>query len=99
MSSTKVCNNDLKIIVELYKQDNRMNINSIDDIKRLTAKSEGVDIEYKETTGQLERGIGLIIDECKKVNIPEPKFETNNGFVTVTYKYRTSKSTYKFNWQ
>ena len=39
-----------------------MNINSIDDIKRLTAKSEGVDIEYKETTGQLERGIGLIID-------------------------------------
>ncbi len=34
-----------------------MNINSIDDIKRLTAKSEGVDIEYKETTGQLERGM------------------------------------------
>ena len=34
-----------------------MNINSIDDIKRLTVKSEGVDIEYKETTGQLERGM------------------------------------------
>ena len=34
-----------------------MNINTIDDIKRLTAKSEGVDIEYKETTGQLERGM------------------------------------------
>ena len=34
-----------------------MNINSIYDIKRLTAKSEGVDIEYKETTGQLERGM------------------------------------------
>ena len=90
-----------------------MNINTIDDIKRLTAKSEGVDIEYKETTGQLECGIGLIIDECRKANIPEPKFETDNGFVIVTYKYtykststvqvpykyRTSKSTYKFNWQ
>ncbi len=34
-----------------------MNINTIDDIKRLTVKSEGVDIEYKETTGQLERGM------------------------------------------
>ena len=67
-----------------------MNINSIDDIKRLTAKSEGVDIEYKETTGQLECGIGLIIDECRKANIPEPKFETDNGFVIVTYKYSTS---------
>ena len=36
------------------------------------------------------RGIGLIIDECRKANIPEPKFETDNGFVIVTYKYRTS---------
>jgi hypothetical protein len=34
-----------------------MNINTIDDIKRLTVKSEGVDIEYKETTGQLERAM------------------------------------------
>ncbi len=74
-----------------------MNINTIDNIKRLTAKSEGVDIEYKETTGQLECGIGLIIDECRKANMPEPKFETDNGFVTVTYKYRTSPQvSYKY---
>jgi ATP-dependent DNA helicase RecG len=36
------------------------------------------------------RGIGLIIDECKKANLPEPEFKTDNGFVIVTYKYRTN---------
>lgn len=36
------------------------------------------------------RGIGLIIDECKKANIPKPEFKTNNGFVIITYKYTTN---------
>jgi len=34
-----------------------MNIDSLDIVKKLIAKSENGQIEFKETTGQLERGM------------------------------------------
>ena len=33
------------------------------------------------------RGIGLMIDECRRVGIPEPEFHTNGNFVWVIFRY------------
>ncbi len=33
------------------------------------------------------RGIKLMVDECKRVGIPEPEFCSDNGFVSVTFHY------------
>ncbi len=33
------------------------------------------------------RGIKLMVDECKRIGIPEPEFRSDNGFVCVTFPY------------
>lgn len=33
------------------------------------------------------RGISLMIDECKKANLPEPEFKLSEGFVTLVFRY------------
>lgn len=33
------------------------------------------------------RGIGLMIDECRRVGLPEPEFHTNGNFVWVVFRY------------
>lgn len=38
------------------------------------------------------RGIGLMINECKRVELPEPKFHTNGNFVWVIFRYANQVS-------
>ena len=33
------------------------------------------------------RGIGTMVDECKRVGLPAPEFKTDGNFVTVVFKY------------
>lgn len=33
------------------------------------------------------RGIGLMIEECRRVGLPEPEFHTNGNFVWVIFRY------------
>lgn len=33
------------------------------------------------------RGIGTMVDECKRVGLPVPEFKTDGNFVTVVFKY------------
>ena len=38
------------------------------------------------------RGIGLMINECKRVELPEPEFHTNGNFVWVIFRYANQVS-------
>ena len=40
-----------------------MNIDNLDIIKQLTAEKENEKVEFKETTGQLERGMETLCSE------------------------------------
>lgn len=33
------------------------------------------------------RGIGTMVDECKRVGLPAPEFNTDGSFVWVVFKY------------
>ena len=33
------------------------------------------------------RGIGTMVDECKRVGLPAPEFNTDGNFVWVVFKY------------
>lgn len=35
------------------------------------------------------RGIGTMVDECKRVGLPAPEFKTDGNFVTVVFKYNS----------
>jgi len=39
------------------------------------------------------RGISLMIEECKKANLPEPEFKVNGNFVVVTFHYGSQNPT------
>lgn len=49
-----------------------MKIDNLEDIENLIVQAENEQIEFKETTGQLERGISLMTEESQKANRPEP---------------------------
>ena len=34
------------------------------------------------------RGIGTMVDECKRVGLPAPEFNTDGNFVWVVFKYK-----------
>ena len=36
------------------------------------------------------RGIGTMVDECKRVGLPAPEFNTDGNFVWVVFKYNRS---------
>ena len=36
------------------------------------------------------RGIGLMVDECRRVGIPEPEFHADGGFVNVVFHYKNN---------
>lgn len=36
------------------------------------------------------RGIGTMVDECKRVGLPAPEFNTDSNFVWVVFKYNRS---------
>jgi ATP-dependent DNA helicase RecG len=36
------------------------------------------------------RGIGLMVDECRRVGIPEPEFHADGGFVNVIFHYKNN---------
>lgn len=124
-----------------------VSINNLEDIKELIALTECGKVEFKETTGQLDRGmetlcaflngeggtvienpgmfpndwdmdkmksehcsvprnplianvlykrkllenwgrgISLMMEECKKANLPEPEYKMSGGFVILVFRY------------
>ena len=52
---------------------------SIEDIANVLYKSK-----ILESWG---RGIGTMVDECKRVGLPAPEFNTDGNFVWVVFKY------------
>lgn len=43
---------------------------------------------YKSTVLESwERGIKLMVDECRRVGIPDPEFHADSGFVWVVFHY------------
>lgn len=62
-----------------------MNLNTLEDIRNLIKSDTETDtIEFKKTTGQLERGM---VSECRRVGIPAPEFHTDGNSVWVVFRY------------